>query len=200
MTSKDGITVRNRQTRPGGRTQRHTQAIFDCTLTLLAEKGYAALAFNDVAEAAGVSRSTLYRRWSSRAELVLDAIGVSLTEQIVAPDTGSLREDLRSTLKQIGTYISTPLGAAALVASIEIGTSAADPSRPDRWRSRLADFDPMFDRAVARGEIPSDFDRAAAFALAAGAIHFRRIFTGDAADDEWADRVMASWEALLKRN
>lgn len=52
-----------RRTRPGGRTERHTQAIYDAVLRLLEESGYGALTFNDVAEAAGVNRSTLYRRW-----------------------------------------------------------------------------------------------------------------------------------------
>ncbi|MBA4011455.1 MAG: hypothetical protein C0481_06270 [Phenylobacterium sp.] len=184
-----------RRPRPGGRTERHTQAIYDAVLRLLEQSGYGALTFNDVAEAAGVARSTLYRRWPGRAELVLDAIGVSLTEQIVAPDTGSLREDMRGTLRQIGAYISTPLGVAALTASLEIGTGTGE--RLERWRTRLSAFDVMFDRAIARGEIAEDLDRAAAFAIAAGAIHFRLIFTGEAIDEAWVERVIALWSGLL---
>ena len=189
-----------RRTRPGGRTERHTQAIYDAVLRLLEQSGYAALTFNDVAEAAGVNRSTLYRRWSGRAELVLDAIGVSLTERIVAPDAGSLREDMRGTLRQIGAYISTPLGTAALTASIEIGAGAGAGDRLERWRTRLSAFDVMFDRALARGEIAADLDRAAAFALAAGAVHFRLIFTGEAIDEAWVERVVALWSGLLISN
>lgn len=189
-----------RRMRPGGRTERHTEAIYRSTLTALAEGGYAALAFNDIARAAGVNRSTLYRRWSNRAELVLDAIGMSLAEEIAAPDTGSLREDMRQTLQQIGAYVSTPLGAAVLAASLEIGNGAIPGSRLDRWRERLAAFDAMFDRAVSRGEIAQDLDRTASFALAAGAIHFRLIFTGDALDEGWVDRVVTAWAASLSTN
>lgn len=197
LPSENDVAEGVRKARPGGRTERHTQAIYDATLRLLADKGYAALAFNDIAEAAGVNRSTLYRRWSSRAELVLDAIGVSLAEQIAAPDTGALREDMRGVLRQIGAYISTPLGAAALTASIEIGATAGDTSRLERWRTRLSAFDVMFDRAQARGEIAADLDRAAVFALAAGAVHFRLIFTGEAIDEAWVDRVIAVWSGAL---
>lgn len=189
-----------RRTRPGGRTERHTQAIHDAVLRRLEQAGYGALTFNDVAEAAGVARSTLYRRWSGRAELVLDAIGVSLTERIVAPDTGSLCEDMRGVLRQIGAYISTPLGRAALTASIEIGTMGAAGDRLERWRTRLSAFDVMFDRAQARGEIAAELDRNAAFALAAGAVHFRLIFTGEAIDEAWVDRVIGLWSGLLTIN
>jgi len=187
-----------RRARPGGRTERHTTAIYRATLTQLAERGYAALAINDVAAAAGVARSTLYRRWPGRAELVLDAIGVSLTEEIVAPDTGSLVEDMRETLRQIGAYISTPLGAAVLAASLEIADGSTT-DRQARWRARLSAFDPMFDRAVARGEIAPDVDRVAIFALAAGAIHFRRIFTGEALKDDWCDRVISNWTRSIPK-
>ncbi|MBL8555593.1 MAG: TetR/AcrR family transcriptional regulator [Phenylobacterium sp.] len=189
-----------RRARPGGRTERHTDAIYRATLLQLAERGYAGLAFNDIAAAAGVARSTLYRRWSGRAELVLDAIGVSLSEAIVAPDTGSLVEDMRQTLRQIGAYISTPLGAAVVAASLEIGATGVPGGRLERWRERLSAFDAMFDRATARGEIASDLDRTASFALAAGAIHFRLIFTGEALDEAWVGRVVATWERSLARS
>lgn len=198
MSSSAGAGSECRKTRPGGRTQRHTEAIYETTLSLLTEKGYGAIVFNDIAEAAGVSRSTLYRRWSSRAELVLDAIGVSLVERIIAPDMGSLVEDMRATLRQVGDYIATPLGAAVLVASIEIEATKA--VRSTRSRSRLADFDPMFDRAVARGEIPADFDREAGLALADGAIYFRRIFEGEPNDEAWIDRVITLWRRVLSES
>lgn len=183
--------------RPGGRTQRHTQAIFDSTLGLLAANGYAALTFNEIADAAGVSRSTLYRRWPTRAELVLDAIFASLEQRIVPPDTGTFSGDLRATLRQIGEYLDTPLGAAVLVASIEIEISTAAGPPTARWETRLADLDPMFDRAIARGEVPADFDSQASFALASGSIYFRRIFMSQAIDEQWLDRVMAVWERSL---
>ena len=111
---------------------------------------------------------------------------------------GSLVEDMRATLRQVGDYIATPLGAAVLVASIEIEATKA--VRSTRSRSRLADFDPMFDRAVARGEIPADFDREAGLALADGAIYFRRIFEGEPNDEAWIDRVITLWRRVLSDN
>ncbi len=178
--------------RPGGRTERHTRSIIDNTLRLLETQGYAALSFSDIASASGVSRSTLHRRWSSRAELVLDAIVTSVAEKITAPDLGSLRADLKGMLRSVGDYISTPLGSAVLVASLELELSPGQ-DRPGRWATRIADFDPMFDRAIQRGEIPANFDRDAALALASGALYYRRITASGPLDDEWIERVFDAW-------
>lgn len=182
--------------RPGGRTERHSQAIVEATLSLLAEKGYGALSFSDVAQAAGVNRSTLSRRWTSRADLVIFAIGQSLTVQIIPADTGSLEGDLRHVLRQVGAYVSTPLGAAVLVASLEMELSDP-PDRPQWWTERLTVFDEMFDRAQARGEIPATFEREVAIALASGAIYFRRIAFGQVVDERWIDRVVAMWKGVI---
>lgn len=182
-----------RRRRPGGRTGRHTEAIFRATLELLAAKGYSALLLNDIAEAAGVHRTTLYRRWTRRAELVLDAIEASVAERIVPPDLGSLRADMRATLRQIADYIATPLGAAALAASVEIGTQEASTGAPDRWLRRMAELDPMFVRAQARGEIAADYDREGAVALAAGALYVSVIWIGGPISDVWIDRALDAW-------
>ena len=188
-----GMAEDTRRRRPGGRTGRHTEAIFRSTLELLAVKGYAALVLNDIAEAAGVHRTTLYRRWTSRAELVLDAVEASVTERIVPPDLGSLRADMRATLRQIADYLATPLGAAALAASVEIGTRETPTGAPDRWLRRMAELDPMFARAQARGEITADYDREGAVALAAGALYVSIVWIGGPISDGWIDRALDAW-------
>lgn len=185
------------QRRPGGRTRRHSEQIYAAARRLLGERGYSGLTFLDVAQAAGVNRSTLYRRWESIAELVQDAVGAEVAEQIAAPDTGSLEGDMRTVLRRIVAYISTPVGTAALAASLEIGETQADGPRAPRWRTRLADFDAMFDRAQARGEITAAFDRETAFSLAAGALYFRRIVAGQPLDEAWIERVLALWTGKL---
>lgn len=179
-----------RSQRPGGRTLAHTQRIYEAVLMVLQRDGYAMLSFQAVAEAAGVARSTLYRRWPARAEMVLDAVGDSTRRAIPTPDRGGLRGDLRAVLEAVDAYIRSPLGAAALTASIEIGEPSAGPDRADRWRLRLADLQPIFDRAADRGEIAADFDREAAFSMIAGALYFRRLVAGQPAGDAWIERIL----------
>jgi hypothetical protein len=67
--------------------------ILDATLTVLAESGYDRLTMDAVAAEAKASKATLYRRWSSKPQLVVDAV-CSHKEHPPTPDTGTLRGDL----------------------------------------------------------------------------------------------------------
>jgi AcrR family transcriptional regulator len=63
-------------------------------LQLLQEKGYVGLTMDAVAAVAQASKATLYRRWPTKADLVLAAFTEGICEMAVAPETGSLRDDL----------------------------------------------------------------------------------------------------------
>ncbi|MFF4373652.1 TetR/AcrR family transcriptional regulator [Nocardiopsis dassonvillei] len=84
--------------RPGRRRDRSRDgAILDATLEVLAEAGFAGLTMDAVAARAGAGKATLYRRWPSKTELVIDAVARMKRDQVDTgslPDTGDLREDL----------------------------------------------------------------------------------------------------------
>ena len=81
--------------RPGRpRDARADRAILEATLELAAEFGPLGLSMDAVAERAGVSKATIYRRWSSKEALLLDAWR-ELAGAIPVPDSGVLRDDLR---------------------------------------------------------------------------------------------------------
>jgi hypothetical protein len=69
------------------------QEILDATIGVLADVGYDRLTMDAVAAAARASKATLYRRWSSKAALVIDSL-CSMKEPHEMPDTGTLRGDL----------------------------------------------------------------------------------------------------------
>jgi hypothetical protein len=58
------------------------------------------------------------------------------------------------------------------------------------WSERLAAVDPLFEQAIARGEIASDIDREAVFGALAGAVYFRLIVSGQRGNDAWIRRVL----------
>lgn len=58
------------------------------------------------------------------------------------------------------------------------------------WSERLAAVDPLFEQAIARGEIASDIDREAVFSALAGAVYFRLIVSGQRGNDAWIRRVL----------
>lgn len=188
---------RQARPRPGGRTGIHTQRIASAAIDLLVEGGMPALTFQRVAELAGVSRATMYRRWASPAHLATEVIRTRAAEAIVVPDHGSLALDLAAVLRQIAAFVSTPVGRAAITASVELGAEPGAGPTASGWDARWGDVRTIYDRAIERGELPPDVDREAAFASVAGALYFKIIVIGGAIDDEWIERVVAT--AHLKR-
>src|SRR3954465_14571895 len=80
--------------RPGGRAARVVEAVHSAALALLDEVGYEQLQLPDVAERAGVNKTTVYRRWPTKVALVADLLSVLMQTNVATPDTGSIQSDL----------------------------------------------------------------------------------------------------------
>ncbi|MEY9876874.1 AcrR family transcriptional regulator [Streptacidiphilus sp. MAP12-33] len=89
------------------------QAIFEATLEQLIASGYARLSMEAVATAAQTGKASLYRRWDSKEQLVLDALSASLPPAGAPPDTGDLRTDLLAVLAGLRVAMSSRPGCAA---------------------------------------------------------------------------------------
>lgn len=200
VSEHDSAAEPLRKTRPGGRTAATLARIYDSTLAILRDQGLGAVTFNDVAKASDVNRSTLYRRWPDRNELVLDAIMASVTELIVPAEGDSLAAELTDVLNQIGAYLNTPVGRAVLAAGLELSTthSSTGQRQIGLWRERLRAFEPMFKRAQARGELDPAFDWESAFAMAAGAIYYRIMIHNEPIDEAWIGRILGHWKVLTQ--
>ena len=134
------------------RSEASHQAIIRATLELLLETGYRALTMEGVRTRAGVGKATIYRRWSSKEELVRDAI-VSMHDDLQAPDTGSLRGDYEGMASRVlsaahragaATFMPRLLGRPPTTrsctrSSTTISSSRAGPrcarSSSARWRA-----------------------------------------------------------------
>ncbi|MFE3651936.1 TetR/AcrR family transcriptional regulator [Streptomyces sp. NPDC059101] len=83
------------------RSERSRQAIFEAALALVGEVGYDKLTIEGIAARAGVGKQTIYRWWSSKAAVLLDAFGSVVDEydQVGLPDTGDLAADLKTVLR-----------------------------------------------------------------------------------------------------
>ena len=141
--------------RPSGpRAEAREQAILDAALELVMEVGYDRLSMDALAERAHASKATIYRRWSGKAQVVVEAIRRRKHGQHVVPDTGSLRQDLLETLG--GMCLSLD-GDGALVTGV-MSAMRTDPELSGLMRAQVLDGDSPVDvviaRAVARGELP----------------------------------------------
>ncbi|MBN7560192.1 TetR/AcrR family transcriptional regulator [Mycobacteroides abscessus subsp. abscessus] len=150
--------------RPGGVSTRRRgraleEALLDAAWAELAERGYDEFTIDSVAARAGTSRAVLYRRWTSKQELVLAALKHEAGKDvIVAPDTGSLRGDVIAFLQQankvrvrLATQLFTQLGSFYS----QTGTSLAD-LRALEHGGRNTALDEVIQRAVNRGEIKQE--------------------------------------------
>jgi len=149
------------------------QAIVTATLCLLEEVGYAKLTMAGVADRAGVSTATLYRRISSKEELVVGALAMLVPERLPT-DTGSLEGDLRETLSRIAEHLSGDQGRLLLGLAGEI---VRHPALAEAVRARLqlpmqVNLAAMLARAAERGEIPPAADAQVSIALIVGPLHY----------------------------
>ena len=192
--TQDGMGTRVARTRPGGRTARVGRKVEQATVQLLAERGYDGWSYKEVAEAAGVNRSTLYRRWPNRSAMVLAAIRRAVLTHVVFEDTGSLMGDLRSALLKIGDFVGSGIGKNVMIAVLNMqqkGELTFDDGLS--WTERAQDILPVFERATARGELPEKFDAEGAFAMLSGAMYFRVIVMRKTPDAIWAERILAQF-------
>jgi len=131
------------------------QAIYDATLTELAEVGFGRLTMEGISERARTGKMSLYRRWASLQELVLDALTHALLQSTtMTPDTGNLREDLIADLKNTREIMKSPVGPAMLAI---IGERGRHPNLVLAIRDRVLEPSSqilqILERSVARGEI-----------------------------------------------
>jgi AcrR family transcriptional regulator len=128
-------------------------------LDLLAEVGYERLTMDAVAARARAGKTTIYRRWQGKAELVVDSLNV-LKGGPEIPDSGSLREDLRA----MAESITSAEGRFSAQVTIGLVNALAHDAELRRVFSekfiepRRAGFQRVFERAVARGEMPDGHD------------------------------------------
>lgn len=162
------------------------------TLGLLAERGYADLTVADVARRAGVSKPALYRRWSDKAQLVVEAMASRLPEGAL-PDTGSTRDDLLAFTDQlVMTFTQTPAGGVlpGLVAAV-----AADPGLAASYRELLVEplrrrMRAAVVRGVDRGDLRGDTDVEFALDALAGPLYVRLLITGAAIDPGYSQAAV----------
>jgi TetR/AcrR family transcriptional regulator of autoinduction and epiphytic fitness len=107
------------------RVERSRTVILSAALDLLGEAGYGGLTIEAVAARAGVGKSTVYRHWSGKLELVEDAIR-TLKAGITVPTTGSVRERLCHVLGQIAENMAASTWSACLPAIIDAAERDAE--------------------------------------------------------------------------
>ncbi|MEU0504770.1 TetR/AcrR family transcriptional regulator [Nocardia sp. NPDC005998] len=177
---------------PLGRGPKVRAAVLAATVVELSERGYSAFTVDNVAQRAGVHKTTVYRRWPDRDALIADALADSVAAEIPIPDTGSVEDDLRALARSLVGWINSPSGRAVLAVMLP---SAGLPAPPDAtrhvFRDRIRRALPVVARAITRGEIPSGTNAAEMIKTLVAPIYLRVLITGESVDDTTADAAAA---------
>ena len=141
--------------RTGGRSARVRQAVLAAAIAELTEQGYESFSLPRVAERAGVHLSTVHRRWSTKAGVILD-VATELTQGMVPdPDQATLRDDLLTLAESVATMLREPAIVTVLRAAFVLPEEQLTPLRESFWAGRMEVAQTIVDRAIARGELPS---------------------------------------------
>ncbi len=156
-------------------TERESE-LLAVTLGLLQEHGYEGLTVDEVAATAHASKATVYRRWPTKAELVLAAFIEGVRQDAEPPDTGSLRDDLIT----IGDAVCAQTREHAATMRAVLGEVSRNPALHEAMQRQLIDqrravMKTVVKQAVERGEIDADAVNSDLWDLLPGYLIFRGV-------------------------
>jgi AcrR family transcriptional regulator len=179
----------------GGRGADREAAICQAVVELLNEISYESVTMDAVAARAKASKATIYRRWSNKGELVVEALqGMVLARDLPLPDTGSLRDDI---IARIDQQMKDPVLASVNTAALKVLVYAAssEPELAKEMRtsirdSQLAAWQTLLHRAHARGELQQEVDPDLMFEVIQGQFCARTGVEAGAVDDGYVEHVV----------
>ena len=190
----------NTDKKPLGRprsTHSH-QAMLKATLELLAEVGFDAMSIDAIAARARVGKTTIYRRYASKEELVADAIE-SVREEITLPNTGILQSDIDALIHNAAQITLSPLGrqtVAMIISSASNNAQFAQIYWTKYLQPRRKTFEVVLERAKARNEIPADLDSDLVFDMMSAIMLYASIF--QPTSESWTAYVHRALNLLFK--
>ncbi len=176
--------------RPGGRAARVRAAVLRAALEELGRHG-AELSMEDVAACAGVHKTTVYRRWPTKDQLLTDAVVDHVRRAMSVPDTGDIDVDLVSLTQAIAATLRTPTDAAIARSVLTVGPSSPglEAAASAYWTNRLQATRTRLASAVVAGQLPGDTDIDSMSQAVAAPLFLGLLVTHQPVDDDGAARV-----------
>jgi AcrR family transcriptional regulator len=184
------------------RVSRSKKRILEAAADILTRHGAQSATIERIASQAGVARTTVYRHWESRGQLLMDAFEM-LTTSAPEPETEDLRAGLITVLEELGWALTNSKRARMLPALIDAAERDAEVAQLQSRHTQMR-REPMrkvIESAIARGELPGELDLEIALDQLSGPLFYRRLVTHRPITTEFlvqlADSAIAGWK---KRN
>jgi AcrR family transcriptional regulator len=182
--------VGNRQVvqgvRTGGRSARVREAVLSAVLHELNVNGYAALSVEAVASRAGVNKTTIYRRWPTFDDLLVDALTTWSQDAIPGSDTGSIETDLLALGRELADQLNGGVGRQ--IAAVVLTAGLRSPQLREATRryfdQQAVRATPVVTKAIERGELPANTDTDTLLTTFRAPLFYRMVTTGDPIDED----------------
>lgn len=185
------IAAGQQASRCRGRGPAVIRAVLEATLDELARVGYVALTFEDVATRAGVNKTTVYRRWATKPDLVRAALTAAAEAAPVLVETGDLRTDLRAIARRARDVLSSSRGIGLLRMVLGGGLCPELEALATALRRQVeAPARQLLERAAARGELSPAADPAQLVEAVAGWLLHVLLRERSAVDDARLERFV----------
>jgi AcrR family transcriptional regulator len=182
--------MRNQETRRRGAPV--VRKVLEVTLEQLAMVGFERLSVPKVATLAGVNKTSVYRRWPTKSELVRAALTLSMEHTLVAPETGDIRSELIGLARLAGDFIESPSGMGVLRM---LFAESANPGVRELAASMFHQKEieiplKVINRSISRGELPKDINAELIMFTVAGALMHRVFVEQSSISDDYLQRLI----------
>jgi AcrR family transcriptional regulator len=177
------------------RSEESRQAILAAAIEICGTAGFAAASIEAIARRAGVGKQTIYRWWTSKGAVLLDAINTALGDTTDFPDTGDVVADMTSQMYGVMRFFNN--AELSPVFRAVVAGAQDDPVLAERMLSELIEPRRQGARqrlalAVERGEMPPDRDPHQSMELLYGPMYYRLLITGEPIDESFVDALVST--------
>ena len=182
------------RSRPGGRTARTTEAVYEAAIAELGDRAYDEVGIDSIAARAGVHKTTVYRRWGTKDRVIAEALDLAAEQRVTVPDTGDVGHDLRALALAVQKVLTSRDGAATARALAAAAPRSAEIRGVIQkfWATRMTHVGPIVERAVTRGQLPAGTDADELLKHLSAPLYQRLLVTLEPVNRRAAERAAAA--------
>lgn len=174
------------------RSEAAKNAILNATIDLLERNGYSSLTIEGIASDAGVSKATIYRWWTNKTMLVMDAFLMLLAPQVKLSETASIKDNFMNQLKGMAKVFNSSIGRSMLfvISGSDPDSEVVETFRTHYLIPRRNDAKRILENGIARGEIHPHINTDIILDMIYGPLYFQVLIHKKKLDDMFIETLI----------